>query len=244
MSASRNQAWHEIWEAKGRTAATDLHVIDGYDLLPAREWEGMIATLAAPCGLRPGMDVVELGCGAGAFLATLRQLEPGLRLEGLDYAASLIAIARARLPGRFHVGDIRDCPAVGSATADLACSFGALIYLDSDSDVRRTLVELDRVTRPGGRIYIGEISDLAKREAALRQRRSTHAGRRQVSTREVDHLYLPKDLFLAESRRLGWRNVVICDHSGLPALAGNPLAAYRFSVYAEKNGGAAQPAAP
>lgn len=235
MSTSRNQAWREIWEAKGRRSSGELHTIDGYDLLSASEWEKMIATLAAPFGpLRPGMSVVELGCGAGAFLAALRRLEPGLRLTGLDYASSLIEIARARLGADFSVGDIRDCPVIATASADLTCSFGVLMYLDSEADVRRALGEIDRVTKPGGQIYVGEVSDLAKREAALEQRKSTHAAHDRVSPKVIDHLYLPKELFTAEARRLGWSNARIVDHADLPELAGNPLAVYRYSLYAEK----------
>src|SRR5471030_296718 len=132
MSPSRNQAWREIWEAKGRRSAGELHTIDGYDLLSAAEWQRMIATLAAPFALRPRLSVIELGCGAGAFLSALRQIEPGLQIAGLDYAASLIAIARTRMAGDFYVGDIRDCPAIGTASADLTCSFGVLLYLDSE----------------------------------------------------------------------------------------------------------------
>ena len=234
MPTSRNQAWREIWEAKGRRSSGELHTIDGYDLLSAAEWEKMIATLAAPFALRPGMRVTELGCGAGAFLSALRKLDPGLQLTGLDYAASLIEIARTRLAGNFLVGDIRECPAVGTASADLTCSFGVLLYLDSEADVRRALGEIDRVTKPGGQIYVGEVSDLAKREAALEQRKSTHAAHDRVSPKVIDHLYLPKELFRAEARRLGWTNVRIVDHADLPELAGNPLAGYRYSIYADK----------
>ena len=84
--------------------------------------------------------------------------------------------------------------------------------------------------------YYPEISDLAKRDQALLKRRSTHAAVPKVSAREVDHLYLPREFFIAEARRLGWRNVRICDHADLPALAANPLASYRYSVYAGKAG--------
>ena len=235
MSTSRNAEWKEIWEAKGRRLSGELHAIDGYDLLSAGEWEAMIGALMAPVPLRAGMAVVELGCGAGAFLAALLQLEPGLRVTGLDYATSLVGIARTRVPGSFGVGDIRSCPAIGTATADLVCSFGVLMYLDSEADVSRAMGEIDRVAKPGGRIYVGEVSDLAKRDAALEMRKTTHAGQNHVSAKQVEHLYLPKELFAAEARRLGWQNFRICDHAAIPALATNPLAGYRYSIYAEKS---------
>lgn len=231
---SRNQDWKEIWEAKGRRNSGELHLIDGYDLLSADEYAAMIRALLAPFPLRAGLHVIELGCGAGAFLAALQQIESNLTLAGLDYAESLIGVARARLSGQFSVGDIRACPAVASASADLTCSFGVLLYLDSEDDVRRALGEIDRVTKPGGRIYIGEISDLARREEALHLRRFSHANHDRVSPKDLPHLYLPKTLFTEEANRLGWENTRIVDHSAVPGLSGNPLAGYRYSVYAEK----------
>lgn len=236
MSASNNRAWREIWETKGRHGGGDLHQIDGNDLLSLTEWENTVATLIKPLALHPGMSVVELGCGAGAFLAALKRIEPGLRITGLDYAASMIAIAGTRLTGEFFVGDIRDCPALASASADIACSFGVLLYLDSEADVSRALEEIDRVARPGGKIYVGEISDLAKRDLALQMRRSTHANHKRVSPQDLQHLYLSREFVLSEAKRLGWNNVRIVDHADLPALASNPLAGYRFSVYADKAG--------
>lgn len=238
MTTSSNRAWREIWEAKGRRGSGDLHKIDGNDLLSLAEWENTVSTLVTPLALRPGMRVVELGCGAGAFLAALKRIEPGLQISGLDYAASMIAIAGTRLVGDFLVGDIRNCPALASASADVACSFGVLLYLDSEADVSRALEEIDRVAKPGGKIYVGEISDLAKRDLALRMRRSTHANHERVSPQDLQHLYLSREFVLTEAKRLGWENVRIVDHATLPALAGNPLAGYRFSVYAAKSGGA------
>jgi SAM-dependent methyltransferase len=231
---SQNSDWKEIWEAKGLRHSGELHVIDGYDLLDLAGWDAMVRLLMAPVPLRPGITVAELGCGAGAFLSTLRKIEPRITIAGLDLAESMIAVARSRLSGDFWVGDIRGCPQVPSALADVVCSFGVLLYLDTEEDVRRALHEIDRVAKPGARIFVGEISDLSKREDALKSRRRTHANHTRVSAKNPQHLYLPKELFLGEASRLGWREIQIVDHACLPALAGNPLASYRYSVYAEK----------
>jgi ubiquinone/menaquinone biosynthesis C-methylase UbiE len=234
MTSSRNADWKEIWEAKGRRDAVDLHAIDGYDLLTAVEWEHMVRTLMSPIPLVSGMTVTELGCGAGAFLSTLRNIEPGLLLRGLDYASSLISIARQRIAGNFSVGDIRHCSEVATASSDLCCVFGVLMYLDSEKDVRQAISEIDRITRPGGHIFIGEISDLAKQDHALQLRKTTHTGEAYISSKSTSHLYLPQSLFEEEAVRHGWNNFRILDHADLPAMSNNPLAPYRFSIYAEK----------
>ena len=231
---SRQHDWKEIWEAKGRRSGDAPYVTNGYDMLDAESWERMIDALVAPLRLAPGMNVVELGCGAGTFLASLRRREPGIGVAGIDYAASLVELARQRLPGNFSVGDICDCPGVATASVDLACSFGVLLYLDSEADVRRAIAELDRVTKPRGQIYIGEISDAAKIDAAMARRKATHAHRDWLSPKQLDHLYLPQELFVAEAQRLGWERTRIVSHHEIPGLESGPASDYRFSVYAQK----------
>ena len=234
MKKLHNEAWQEIWEAKASRGETELHRIDGNDLLTIEEWECTVRAVTAPLSLRAGMSVLELGCGAGAFLAVLKKLEPTIQITGLDYSPAMIATASARLAGSFFVGDICNCPMLPSVSSDLTCSFGVMMYLNADADAIRALAEIDRVTRPGGQIYIGEVSDLAKRDLALETRRLTHANHQRVATADIPHLYLPRALFLDEGQRLGWRKTRVIDHADIPALQGNPLAGYRYSFYAQK----------
>lgn len=233
---SRQQEWKEIWEAKGRRKTDAAHVMDGYDVVDANGWERLVRALVAPIRFQPGMRVLELGCGAGAFLGMIGRIAPGVSLAGMDYAESMVEVARTRLTGEFVVGNICDCPCVASSSADVTCSFGVLLYLDSEAEVRQAIREIDRVTKPGGQIYIGEISDVAKRDVAERVRTVTHANRDLVSTKRPTHFYLPKELFADEARRLGWERVRILSHSDVPGMEDSPAAGYRFSVYAEKRG--------
>lgn len=233
---SRQQDWKEIWEAKGRRKNDPAHVMDGYDVVDAAGWERLVRSVLAPVQFRTGMRVLELGCGAGAFLGMIKKIAPDVTLMGMDYAESLVAVARQRLAGEFSVGNICDCPGIASATADVTCSFGVMLYLDSEADVRRALREVDRVTKPGGQIYVGEISDAANRDVAERVRTVTHANRELVSTSAPTHFYLPKELFADEARRLGWERVRIMSHTDVPGMEDNPAASYRFSVYADKRG--------
>lgn len=52
---------------------------------------------AATAALRPGDAVLDLGCGAGAPVAS-HLLARGLRVTGLDQSAAMLALARARHP--------------------------------------------------------------------------------------------------------------------------------------------------
>jgi 2-polyprenyl-3-methyl-5-hydroxy-6-metoxy-1,4-benzoquinol methylase len=57
--------------------------------------------IATAAGLRPGMTVLELGCGTGVF--TERFAKTGVRLVAIDVSDELIAAARRRTGASAHV---------------------------------------------------------------------------------------------------------------------------------------------
>src|SRR5439155_11879885 len=60
-------------------------------------------------GLAPGQHVLDVGCGAGAFLRLVA--ERGAAPHGLDASEALIAFGRTRLPDAdLRVGGMEDLP--------------------------------------------------------------------------------------------------------------------------------------
>lgn len=228
-ATGRSEVWLNIWRRKAASTDVPLHHVNGYDLLDQAGWDGMIGELVAKLRLRPGMEVIEFGCGAGAFPASMAKVCPGLKLHGIDYAPELVERVRRVLDGGFQVGDIRDCPQVPSGSYDLVCSFGTLMYLNSAADATLALDEMRRALRPEGEIYLGEISDAERRAEAERLRSVTHADHRRVSADRPDHLYLPRDFFTDYAARHGFA-ISVHDHRDLGFGAGNPLASYRYSI--------------
>lgn len=112
--------------------------------------------LVAGLGVGPGMDVLDLGCGDGttAVPSALR----GGAVLGVDIAANLVAAgnARARAGGlvnlRFEEGDASDLVGIGDASFDLVVSIFGAMFAPRPFDVAQEMV---RVTRPGGRIVMG-----------------------------------------------------------------------------------------
>lgn len=110
-------------------------------------------------GLRPGMTVVELGCGLGDDVRELAHLvAPGGRAIGIDASEALIGMARRRvspgaLPGlELLRGDAHDLP-LADGIADAARVERTLQHV---ADPARALAELARVLRPGGRVVVWE----------------------------------------------------------------------------------------
>lgn len=106
--------------------------------------------------LKAGMDVLDLGCGDGT--TALPAAKRGARVRGVDIASNLVAAgnARAREAGlsnlSFHEGDAADLGALADAQFDLTLSMFGAMFAPRPDDVAREMV---RVTRPGGRIMMG-----------------------------------------------------------------------------------------
>ena len=106
--------------------------------------------------LKAGMDVLDLGCGDGT--TALPAAKRGARVRGVDIASNLVAAgnARAREAGlsnlSFQEGDASDLGALADAKFDLTLSMFGAMFAPRPDDVAREMV---RVTRPGGRIVMG-----------------------------------------------------------------------------------------
>jgi cyclopropane fatty-acyl-phospholipid synthase-like methyltransferase len=230
QTIDRSNNWKDVWERKGATAAPFLHHLNGYDLLSAQEWDEMVGKVAQPLGLQAGQHVIECGCGAGAFLASLLRIYPGITVSGMDYSESLVRVAASALGGDFRQGDIRDLSFLPAKAYDQVLSFGAFQYLNSAEDSEKAIREMASLVKPGGSMYIGEISDLAKKAEAMAIRAQSHKDQPKLSSKDdLDHLYLPKSLFEQVGKELGF-NVTVVDHTTLN-LPSYQAARYRFSAY-------------
>jgi SAM-dependent methyltransferase len=116
-------------------------------------WSGFSAparlAVAGGLGLRPGMRVLDVGCGSGRFCALAT--ERGARVSGIDGASAMIAIARRAAPqADLCVGPLDALP-WPDATFDAVTGFNALQFADDPTGALR---EWARVTRPGGAVAI------------------------------------------------------------------------------------------
>jgi SAM-dependent methyltransferase len=100
-------------------------------------------------GLEPGWQVLDVGCGVGAFLRLVDRR--GAVPFGLDASASLIEFARGRLPGAdLRVGEMEDLP-WNDDSFDLVTGFNSFFFAN---DTVAALREARRVAKPGARIVI------------------------------------------------------------------------------------------
>ena len=114
------------------------------------------AALVQSVGIQPGMKVLDLGCGDGTTALPAANL--GAEVLGVDIAANLVQAGnqRAREAGasniRFVEGDASNLAGIENKSFDRVVSIFGAMFAPKPGDVAKEMV---RVTRPGGRIVMG-----------------------------------------------------------------------------------------
>lgn len=115
--------------------------------------------------IRPGLKIVDVGCGPGDFTRYLAKLSKGnSKILGIDsnpksIKAALADTKRARLSHviSYKIGDAYKIP-VDDNYADLACCRTLLMHL---TDPLKVVKELTRITRPGGSVVAVELGKMS-----------------------------------------------------------------------------------
>jgi ubiquinone/menaquinone biosynthesis C-methylase UbiE len=107
-------------------------------------------------GITKGLKVLDLGCGDGT--TALPAAELGAEVLGVDIASNLVEAGnkRAKEKGltncKFQEGDATNLQELKDDTFDLVVSIFGAMFAPKPFDVAKEMV---RVTRPGGRIIMG-----------------------------------------------------------------------------------------
>ncbi len=112
--------------------------------------------LVAQLGITKGMQVLDLGCGDGTTAIPEAML--GAEVLGVDIAANLVAAGKRRATAeglaniQFQEGDAADLSDLENDRFDVVVSIFGAMFASKPLDVAKEMV---RVTKPGGRIVMG-----------------------------------------------------------------------------------------
>lgn len=112
--------------------------------------------LVKDLGIAPGMKVLDLGCGDGT--TALPEARLGAEVLGVDIASNLVEAGNKRAVQeglsncRFQEGDAADLSGLENKAFDRVISIFGAMFAPKPFDVAKEMV---RVTKPGGRVVMG-----------------------------------------------------------------------------------------
>ena len=122
-------------------------------------WRRRAAELAR---VGPGSTALDVATGTGDLAIELARR--GAEVTGSDFAPAMLEIARGKAPGlHFEEGDALELAYPDGSFDAVTVGFGARNFADLD----RGLGEMARVTRPGGRVVVLEITTPQKPPLSL-----------------------------------------------------------------------------
>ena len=230
-------SWKDVWRAKGAQAPgnptiSDLMVLNGYDsgagVAAFDALDGFSARVGVRLDIKPGMRLLEVGCGSGAWLR--HHYVNGVDVSGADFSHAHLRAARHVMPsGHFTAADARSLP-YRDAGFDVVIAGSCFLYLPDQQSALDALGELIRVLKPGGRGGVTDLPDMALHVESETFRRG-ELGREEYDRRYADlkHQYFSRDEMIVLASRLGCRATATTQE-----IAGYGNSPYRFNLWLEK----------
>lgn len=151
------QYWNDRASTSGgaRSATTeDIHLRD-------LEVATIIRVLMERLGTAKTATVLDLGCGDGDTTLRIAEALPEIRVQGIDYAPNMVALANERLRGSllrdrvsFTIGDATRLATTSRDRYSAVISCRVLINLPDAATQYDVLGQIAQVLEPGG-AYIG-----------------------------------------------------------------------------------------
>jgi 2-polyprenyl-3-methyl-5-hydroxy-6-metoxy-1,4-benzoquinol methylase len=117
--------------------------------------EQLVDLIEKVCALKPGAEVLDLGCAGGDQLKLFAR--KGYKVTGIDYVPALIEYAKETfkkegLTGELITDDMRNI--VYHERFDLVTMLSGTFGYFNDAGNREMLVKINRALKPGGTVFI------------------------------------------------------------------------------------------
>ena len=222
MTEVAANAWLKIWSGRGVAEGTPdilsaLIQANGFDsgagFYANDDWLEMVAGGARRARLTRHSRVLEIGCGAGAFLYALRALI-GCTVAGIDYSESLIQSATKHVPeGEFVVSEAVNIPFPDSSF-DAIFSHSVFQYFPDEQYAKKVCANAQAKLRNGGVFCVLDVND-QQCEARFHEERAQLFGDEAAYARryaDLPHTFYVKTRFCGMLREVGFEQVSLVPH--------------------------------
>ena len=168
-STTEQDLWKSIWERKGNEVSekielAELIAIDGFDTgagnFSVNSWLTFVKEIQVRLNIKG--KILEVGCGAGAFLYPLYNAD--INIFGIDYSSSLVDICLRIMPsGIFKVAEANILP-FEDLFFDAIVSNSVFQYFESLTYAENVINEMARTLKSTGNIALLDINDASKKQ--------------------------------------------------------------------------------
>ncbi len=102
--------------------------------------------------------ILEIGCGPGNITKYLASKRPDFKIQGIDIAPKMIALAKKNLPSaEFKIMDCKNILSLNSKFNAIICGF-TLPYLNKE-EVLKLIQDISKLINDNGILYISTMED-------------------------------------------------------------------------------------
>jgi len=141
------------------------HGYGGFTYHP-RFWQPVVPTFRDYYSLNGESAVLDVGCAKGFMVRDLKELIPGISVNGIDISDYAIGCAEEDISDDLTVADARELP-FDDASFDLVVSINTIHNLDREG-VARALGEIERVSRSFSYVTVDAYRNEEERERMMK----------------------------------------------------------------------------
>ena len=233
-------SWKSIWNSKkvdltGDDLLASLIKADGFDTgfgnYSVKDWLLMVQDASSKCNASDNDVILEIGCGAGAFLYSLSKFFKS-ELYGIDYSHSLVSEAKKYLPNAHIFQSEATTLSFDNSFFDIIFSHGVFFYFPSHEYVDNCIEEISKKLKSGGRVCLMDLNDafLESQYHEYRMKNYSSPAEYHLRYSGLEHLFFEKEVFKILLNKHGFTNVKFFEHKIHAYLNSQ----FRFNVIAEK----------
>lgn len=232
--------WKKIWQKKEidstlKVELAELINADGFDTgvgsYSVKTWRSMVADFCDKVSLKKEANVVEIGCGSGAFIYAANELV-NANWYGVDYSESLINIAQKAIPNGQFIADEAINQNFMSTEFDVVFSHSVFQYFPSVSYAEGVLLNWCNKIRNGGYLVLMDINDVEFEAVYHSERMKAYKNPEEYNSayNGLSHLFMSKQKLIECLVSLGMTDFIFFPH----AVSGYGNSKFRFNLICKR----------